>query len=143
MTIYTLYVYDRNGTCLFYEEWKRTRASHLSREEENKLMYGLVCSLKSFVVKISPTNLRERFVSYRTNCYKMNFYETVTGVKFVLATDLNVASSRAQEILQKLYTQVYIEYVVKNPLCPHGQPIDSELFISKLDAFMRGLTIFS
>lgn len=42
-----------------------------------------------------------------------------------------------------LSLQIYVEYVVKNPLCRLDEPIQSELFTSKLDAFIRSLAIFN
>ena len=39
--------------------------------------------------------------------------------------------------------QIYVEYVVKNPLCQLNEPIQSELFTSKLDSYIRSLTIFN
>jgi len=42
-----------------------------------------------------------------------------------------------------LSLQIYVEYVVKNPLCRLDEPIQSELFASKLDAFIRSLAIFN
>ena len=45
--------------------------------------------------------------------------------------------------LWSLTFQIYVEYVVKNPLCRLDEPIQSELFASKLDAFIRSLPIFN
>ena len=35
------------------------------QEEEAKLLYGMIFSLKSFVNKLSPTDLKEGFLSYK------------------------------------------------------------------------------
>ena len=35
MTIYTLYIFDRSGTCRHYSEWNRKNQSGLSIEEVN------------------------------------------------------------------------------------------------------------
>ena len=39
--------------------------------------------------------------------------------------------------------QLFVELVVKNPLCPPRQPVQSELFRSRLDAFVRSLPFFA
>lgn len=141
MTVYNLYIFDRNGVCLYYAEWNRTKQSGLSQDEEFKLMYGMLFSLKSFVSRMSPTDPTHGLLSFRTSQYKLNFYETPTGLKFVVNTDLSVGNIR--EALHHIYSQIYVEYVVKNPACVQGQPITSELFRTKLDEYIRSLPIFT
>lgn len=141
MTVYNLYIFDRDGTCLYYGEWNRKKQSGITRDEEFKLMYGLLFSVKSFASRMSPTDQKDGFLNLRTNKYKLNFYETPSGLKFIMNTDLHVGNIRS--ILQQMYSNVYVEYVVKNPQCPLGQPPTSELFKHKMDEFVRGLPLFA
>lgn len=39
--IYSFYIYGRNGTCLYYEEWNRKTPSK-NLVEDQKLLFGLV-----------------------------------------------------------------------------------------------------
>ncbi|KAF7285820.1 hypothetical protein GWI33_009797 [Rhynchophorus ferrugineus] len=98
----------------------------MTREEEAKLMYGMLFSLKSFVNKISPLDVKE---------------ETPSGLKFVLNTDNH--SQGVRDLLHQIYKEIYVEYVVKNPMCVLNEPIQSELFKTKLDAYIKQSSVHS
>lgn len=103
-------------------------------------MYGSLFSIKSFVNKISPIDPREGFLFYKTNKYALHFFETPSGLKFVMNTD--TSSSGVKEMLQQLYAKVFVEYAVRNPLWMPGTPVTSDLFKVKLDEFVRQSAIY-
>nr|XP_009861434.1 trafficking protein particle complex subunit 1 [Ciona intestinalis] len=140
MTVFLLHIYNHNGISLYEKEWCRRKKSNLPKEQENKLMFGMLHSIKSFVAKMSPKDSKEGFMCYSTSRYKLHFYEAPTGLKFVMMTDVNVGNIR--ETLKRIYSSVYVEYVVKNAICGLNEPIESNLFESKLDAFVQGLSFF-
>ncbi|EDW59211.1 trafficking protein particle complex subunit 1 [Drosophila novamexicana] len=140
MTIFNLYIFDKMGTLMHYAEWNRTKKSGITREEEAKLTYGMLFSIKSFVSKISPHDPREGFLYYKTNRYALHYLETPSGLKFVLNTD--TAAINVKELLQQLYAKVWVEYVVRDPLWTPGTVVTSELFQSKLDEFIKQSPIF-
>ena len=71
----------------------RRKHTSMSKEEEAKLLYGMLFSLKSFSAKLSPVDMKQGFTSYKTNLYRLSLYETPSSLKFVLNTD-NEASQQ-------------------------------------------------
>ncbi|CAG0912572.1 unnamed protein product [Notodromas monacha] len=130
MSAYNMYVFGKNGLLLHYSEWNRKRRSNMTLDEEAKLMYGSLFSLKNFCRKVSPLDFKDGFMCYKTTSYMLSVLETLTGLKFVINTDLNLSGTRS--LLEKIYSEVFVEYVVKNPMWQIGQPIQSELFKTKL-----------
>ncbi|XP_054880749.1 trafficking protein particle complex subunit 1 isoform X2 [Poeciliopsis prolifica] len=121
MTVHNLYIFDRNGSCLFYNEWNRKKQAGISKDERIPRKDG--------------------FLSFQTSKYRLHYYETASGLKFVMNTDLSV--SNARDTLQHIYSNLYVDLVVKNPLVPSGQPLDSDLFGTRLDSFIRSLPYYS
>ena len=67
MTIYMMYIFDRAGSCIFYKEWLRNKKSGLPQDEEFKLMYGMIFSIKSFVQRMSTTDMKDGFLNFKTS----------------------------------------------------------------------------
>ncbi|KAH0894995.1 hypothetical protein HID58_057424 [Brassica napus] len=51
-----MYVFNRNGVCLLYKEWNRPLHT-LNPQQDHKLMFGLLFSLKSLTAKMDPVKL--------------------------------------------------------------------------------------
>ncbi|KAH9621996.1 hypothetical protein KSS87_019232 [Heliosperma pusillum] len=127
-----IYIFNRNGVCLLYREWNR-QLHTLDPQQDHKLMFGLLFSLKSLTAKMDPTCAEKvnlgvpqlpgqgcSFHSFRTNTYKLSFMETPSGIKLILVTHPRTGDLR--ESLKYIYN-MYVEYVVKNPLYSPGTPI--------------------
>ena len=53
--IYNLYIFDRAGTCIYYTEWHRPVSTLKDLpDEDRKLMFGLLFSLKQLMNKANP-----------------------------------------------------------------------------------------
>lgn len=72
--------------------------------------------------------------------FRLDCYETLTKVKFVVISDLSLGGSPAtankQELLKKIY-ELYADYVMKNPFYTLNMPINSDncsLFKTNLEA---------
>ncbi|KAK9480414.1 Longin-like domain-containing protein, partial [Lipomyces japonicus] len=117
----------------------------LSVEDDSKLVFGVVFSLRNIVSKLAGE--KEPFFAFATSKYRLHFLETLTNLRFVMVTDLSVDGSNIRPILEQIYAGLYVEYVVKNPLSPadhspESYSVDNELFALGLDRFLRPLAIF-
>lgn len=129
-------------------------------DEEAKLVYGVVISLRNMIRKLSGKFVLlslhalfvqweswrrdENFVSYKTSTYSLHLLETPSGYKFILLSDPNTDSMKF--VLRQIYSGPFIEYVARNPLMDmdskeHG--IDNEHFRNAVDRLMRNLSVFN
>ncbi|KAG9491805.1 hypothetical protein GDO78_000356 [Eleutherodactylus coqui] len=99
--------------CLHYTEWNRRKQARISKLEEFKLMYGMLFSIRYFSSNMSPVDMKDDVLSFQTSKYKPYYYKTPSGLKMVMNTDLSV------------------------------DPVQSELFESKLDSYIQSLPYFS
>ncbi|KAH6624316.1 Longin-like domain-containing protein [Chaetomium sp. MPI-SDFR-AT-0129] len=152
MVVYSFYIFDRHTECIYSKTWlpttatahdpQATGASHqlrASTADDAKLIFGTVFSLRNMVRKLGGDD--DAFVSYRTAHYKLHFYETASSLRLVMLTDTATLSMR--NVLHQIYINLWVEYVVKNPLSPvehkAGAGVKNELFELGLDQFVRGL----
>ncbi|KAK3940486.1 sybindin-like family protein [Diplogelasinospora grovesii] len=116
-----------------------TRTQKQKAGDDAKLIFGTVFSLRNMVRKLGGED--DAFISYRTAQYKLHYYETVSNLRFVMLTDTATMSMR--NVLHQIYINLWVEYVVKNPLSPvehkGGEGVKNELFELGLDQFVRGL----
>lgn len=56
MGIFNLYIFSKQGSCLYYAEWYRPVSTLKDTpEEDRKLMFGLLFSLKQLMNKMNPS----------------------------------------------------------------------------------------
>ncbi|RYP80384.1 hypothetical protein DL770_006252 [Monosporascus sp. CRB-9-2] len=107
--------------------------------DDAKLIFGTVFSLRNMARKLGGED--DAFISYRTAHYKLHYYETPTNLRFALLTEPGALSMR--NVLHQIYINLWVEYVVKNPLSPvehkGGEGVRNEMFEMGLDKFIRGL----
>ena len=74
--------------------------------------------------------------------FRLNFFETASGLKFVLNTDPESSQTEIRELLAGLYAGVYVEFAAKNPMFVPGEIITSNLFRTKVDEHIKNSDIF-
>ncbi|KAL3714220.1 hypothetical protein ACJRO7_006203 [Eucalyptus globulus] len=120
-----MYLFDRNGVCLFYREWNRPLRT-LNPQLDHKLMLGLPFSLKSLTAKMDLTSSDKgnlgvprlpgqgcSFHGFHTNTYKLSFMEGPSGIKIILVTHPWTGDLR--EALKHIYS-LYVDMWLKT-LC--------------------------
>mmetsp|Transcript_5611 Transcript_5611/g.16710 ORF Transcript_5611/g.16710 Transcript_5611/m.16710 type:complete len:138 (-) Transcript_5611:228-641(-) len=137
MTVNCFYLYDRTGQCLVYREWNRTR----SEKNHLKNMYGMIFELKKICSKLAAVESdAPRY--YVTSSYALHYFDTPSGLRLILLTSPDYGNSDISRVLRRVYVEVYVEYVTKNPLYRPGSLITSTLFLDKLDSLIRNLPCF-
>ncbi|KID91077.1 Sybindin-like protein [Metarhizium guizhouense ARSEF 977] len=143
MPVFSFYIFDRHTECIYSKSWlpaqRPSSRITTSASDDAKLIFGTVFSLRNMVRKLGGDD--DAFISYRTGQYKLHYYETPANLRFVLLTD--TASPSMRNVLHQIYINLWVEYVVKNPLAPvehkGGDGVKNELFELGLDQFIRGL----
>lgn len=137
--LYNFYIYSRTGKCLFYKEWHRAQNTLSDDpEEERKLMFGMLFSLKDLAAKLSPSEGTEGLHVFKTNTFTLHHFQSMTGLVFVLNTDNDVPDQ--YNTLKQIYSNIFVEYVARSPLYRRqdpDEPIACPLFESKLEELLQ------
>lgn len=67
-----------------------------------------------------------------TENFKLNCFQTLTGVKFVVISDLSHCPIGSKEAFLKKIYEIYADYALKNPFYSLDMPIRCELFDTHL-----------
>ncbi|KAH7117008.1 Longin-like domain-containing protein [Dendryphion nanum] len=166
MVLYSFYIFDRHTECIYSRRWPARPVSSstkpaptrpqsgssitsdavvapvrrgISDSDDEKLVFGLVFSLRNMVQKLGGED--DTFLSYRTGEYKLHYYETPTRMKFVMLTDTK--QNNLRPYLHQIWANLYVEYVVKNPLSPVEHPggvgVANEMFEKGLETFIKAV----
>lgn len=147
--LHNLYIFSREGNCIFYREWNRTnRKQAANPDEEYKLICGLVLSMSRFSENISPDPFvscigcsydvfwwkcseNERgFHLFRTNNISFHFLDSPSGIRIVIIAD--VKTPYLENELWKVYC-FFVEIIVRNPTWRLGSEVIDPKFIDAID----------
>lgn len=114
MTIYSLYIFNRKWFCVHYQAFNRSKSSNLTFTQEFKLVFGLLHSLRGISKKLGTSFANsDNFNAYSTNTYKLTYFESPTGIKFILLTDKHENTENTKKCLQNLYASTFYNFVVR------------------------------
>lgn len=147
MKLFNFYVFNRSGDCLYYREWSRPQNTlHDDLDEERKLVFGMLFSLKDLSGKLSPLNAAPggqpgdavncQLQAVKTKAFTMHHYESTTGLMLVLNADPETASQYQR--LEYIYKNIWIEYIARNPVyaATRNEQIQSIVFDTKLEEYL-------
>lgn len=134
MTLHSLYIFDKYGDNIFYKQWNRSRAAN---EGEVGLVGGFISTLQHIASQLSSTK-EGQFKAVQTPSYKLHYYETPTGYKAALLTSTDVATPLAQQVLARLFSEVFLAFVAENPAYENakGGFITDTTFEDALEQFL-------
>lgn len=142
--LYSLHIFTSNGECIFRQLWNENQDQKKTQSEYERLLFGMLFSLRRFNTKMSPKSMdeleSEAMYTLTTKGYRLHYFETLTRTRFVLMTDPLVQSQR--QVLQRVY-DLYTENVLKNPTYKVGSPIELPNFVEKLRGYFVNLPYFA
>lgn len=118
------YIYSREGKCLFSLDEKED-------EEKHRLIYGFLSTIISFINNFQDST---DFITYSTQSYQFSVLTLPTDYRIVLITTVSSIGTKEyyRRLMKQFYRDVYVEYVVKNPVIKPGEEITSQLFREKI-----------
>lgn len=125
------------------EEERRIGGRGLPFDEEAKLVYGVVFSLRNMVKRLAsgqalasgeqvngeeavggpPSMVEEQLIGYSTPTYALHLLRTPSGVSFVLLSSPVQGSLR--DVLRSIWKGAYVDFVVRAPTLSPVSSIDA------------------
>mmetsp|Transcript_7645 Transcript_7645/g.13801 ORF Transcript_7645/g.13801 Transcript_7645/m.13801 type:complete len:156 (+) Transcript_7645:238-705(+) len=112
--IYDLLIYRRDGTCLYNRTFTSAVPPTVEKEEREKLVYGMLFSLKELLPSLSPTTSAAPPTLKSINLPPLTLYTTTSPTGYTIVLHANAAGSSHcdwDERLRKIY-EVWTEKVV-------------------------------
>ena len=138
--LHEFYIFNSEDELIFFLDFDCGDSTKIERTEivlqdvermhkiENVI--GIALATKSIVEKLSPFPIIS-FKNFTTNKYKYSIYEIMTGIRFILITEVDDIDYC--EILFKVFNDAYLEYIKRNVLYKNNSIIKNlPLFTEKV-----------
>ncbi|MBW0564488.1 hypothetical protein O181_104203 [Austropuccinia psidii MF-1] len=122
----------------------KSTSQGLPFDEEVKLVYGVIFSLRNMVRKLAGKN--EPLHCYTTSTYTLHLLTTPSNHTFALFTSPMKESLRS--VLKNIWRTAWLDFVIRNPLISidsnkSGRGIDNQMFRRAVDNQLRALPFFN
>lgn len=98
MAVHSFHIFDRRGKTLFtkrYVDRKNGTTANNDEEEQRKLIFGMLFSLRELSTSLSPVEGPCDLELVNTGASTLYNYETISGLRFVLYTTSSTTSTGA------------------------------------------------
>ena len=119
-----------------------------NKDERLRLVIGMLSAVGGMIGMLSGPESSNQFETYTTSEYRLDYFETVSGYKFVVMSSPNpyVTRTEVRADFDRLYQLLFVPLVIRNPLFDpkriSGDLRDSHchVFLSELRTHFRSLT---
>ncbi len=121
--------------------------SDIKYEHNLHLIMGMISGISGMITMLSGADSTNKFESFTTPEYRLDYYETVTGYKFIVMSTPNphVNQAEVRADFDRLYQLLFVPLVIRNPLFdplhPSGELRDAccNSFLEELPNHFRSL----
>ncbi|KAG5355669.1 Trafficking protein particle complex subunit 4 [Yarrowia sp. B02] len=135
MTVYALYILNKAGGLIFQRDYG-TELAKLS-SNDYLVLAGTFHGVHAISAKLSPIEGSSGIQTMETEKYALTCFQTVTGIKFLLITDLR--QQFVDSVLKRVY-QLFADYVMKSPFYQLDMPIRCSLFDLHLNKYLESVS---
>lgn len=135
MTVYSLYILNKAGGLIFQRDYG-TELAKLS-SNDYLVLAGTFHGVHAISAKLSPIDGSSGIQTMETEKYALTCFQTVTGIKFLLITDLR--QQFVDSVLKRVY-QLFADYVMKSPFYQLDMPIRCQLFDLHLNKYLESVS---
>lgn len=135
MTVYALYILNKAGGLIFQRDYG-TELTKLS-SNDYLVLAGTFHGVHAISARLSPIDGSSGIQTMETEKYALTCFQTVTGIKFLLITDLR--QQFVDSVLKRVY-QLFADYVMKSPFYQLDMPIRCQLFDLHLNKYLESVS---
>lgn len=131
--LYEFLIFNKCGVLIYFEDLEKMETIKVEEtieidiEFRNKIQntysicHNLTQFIGEFLSRMTPGTDKSsiQFNDFHTRHYKLSYYKSPTGLSFVLLSSKD--SNNFNKLMAEMYSKVYFEYVVKNPLYDEKQ----------------------
>ncbi|KAL6759170.1 component of TRAPP complex [Haematococcus lacustris] len=131
MSIYSMFVINKSGGCIFNKDFADTARLDLN---DVLRMASIWHSLNAIAAQLSPLPGCTGIEVLEADTFALHCLQTLTGTKLLLLVEPH--SPYIPAVLQRIY-ELYSDFVLKNPFYEIEQVIKCELFDEALELLVR------